>query len=57
MRKIDAKNITEELYPATNETIEELIIRMDDEIDTLKADADRKENSLLSNPLNQHLKK
>lgn len=32
MRKIDAKNITEELYPVTNETIEVLIMKLDQEI-------------------------
>lgn len=57
MRKIDAKNISEELYPVTNETIGELIRKMDDEIDDLKGDASRKENSLSANPNNQHLKK
>lgn len=29
MRKIDAKSVTEELYPVTNETIAELIRKMD----------------------------
>ncbi len=57
MRKIDARNITEELYPVTNETIGGLIRRMDEEIGLLKEEAERKENSLSSNPNNQHLKK
>jgi hypothetical protein len=39
MKKIDAKNISEELYPVTNETIAELIRKMDGEIDGLKDDA------------------
>lgn len=39
MRKIDARNITEELYPVTNETIGGLIRKMDEEISELKEEA------------------
>jgi hypothetical protein len=57
MKKIDAKNIAEELYPITNEAILGFIKQVDKEVEELKVDAERKENSLITNPNNQHLKK
>ena len=57
MKKIDAKNITEELYPITNEAIQSYIRKLDVEIEELKVEGERKENSLITNPNNQHLRK
>ena len=42
MNKINAKNISEELYPVTNETIQALLRKMDQEIGELKAEQERK---------------
>ena len=56
MRKINAKNISEELHPITNETIMEDVRRLNAEIEELKIEAERKEHSLLTNPNNQHLR-
>lgn len=36
MKKIDAKNITEELYPITTETIVKNIRKIENEIEELK---------------------
>lgn len=57
MKKIEAKNISEELYPVTSETIMGNIQKIQAEIEELKLEAERKENSLVSNPNNQHLRK
>lgn len=57
MKKIDAKNISEELYPVTNETILGMIGKMEREIEELKVEAEKKENSLVTNPNNQLLRR
>ena len=57
MKKIDAKNVAEELYPVTNEAMLGYIKEVDREVEELKVEAERKENSLITNPNNQHLKK
>lgn len=56
LNKISVKNISEELYPITNETIETVIYQMEEEINGYKSEAQKKENTLLTNPNNQHLK-
>jgi hypothetical protein len=56
LNKISVKNISEELYPITNETIETVINQMDEEIKAYMLEAHKKENTLQSNPNNQHLK-
>ena len=56
MHKINAKNITEELYPVTNQTIEALMKQTDEEIGKLNSELERKENSLSLNPKNLNLK-
>jgi replicative DNA helicase len=56
MKKIDAKNISEELNPITNQAILRKINQMDSEIEQLKVEAENKENSLITNPNNQLLR-
>lgn len=57
MKKIDAKNIAEELYPVGSEEILRRIQEMEREVGELKVEAERKENHLVTNPNNQHLKR
>ena len=56
LKQINAKNISEELHPVTNESILEDIRRLNAEMEELKIEAERKENSLASHPNNQHLR-
>lgn len=51
------KSIAEENYPVSNETIERLLMDLDEEINLLTTEANKFENSLQLNPTNQHIKK
>lgn len=57
MNKISLKTVTEENYPVSNETVERLIMNIEEEIKALNIEFGKFQNSLLLNPTNQHLKK
>ena len=56
LNKISVKNLPE-LYPVSNEVFEDLISKIQQEIDELKHEAEKKENTLAVNPNNLSLKK
>ena len=56
MKKISQRGVSEENYPVSNETIERLMIDLDEELAVLKQEKNKFESSLHLNPSNQHLK-
>lgn len=57
LNTINVKNLSEELYPVSNQQIQQLLAGIEKQIVELNVDADKKQRTLAVNQNNLHLKK
>lgn len=56
LNTISVKNTAEELYPISNEVMDSLIAKIEEEIENLTNQSEKKQSTLTANPNNLHTK-